>query len=57
VATVDKVPYYRSSGLYSNHTFVFPGLDMVVVRVGTDGWDQHGGSTNAFLQPIVAAVL
>jgi hypothetical protein len=21
------------------------------------GWDQHGGSTNAFLQPIVAAVL
>src|SRR4051794_26220366 len=57
VATVDKVPYYRSSGLYSNHTFVFPSLDMVVVRVGEDGWDQHGGSTNAFLQPIVAAVL
>jgi hypothetical protein len=57
VATVDKVPYYRSSGLYSNHTFVFPSLDMVVVRVGTDGWDQHGGSTSTFLQPIVAAVL
>jgi hypothetical protein len=55
VATVDKVPYYRSSGLYNNHTFVFPGLDMVVVRVGTDGWDQHGGSTSTFLQPIVAA--
>jgi hypothetical protein len=30
---------------------------MVVVRVGEDGWDQHGGATNAFLQPIVAAVL
>jgi CubicO group peptidase (beta-lactamase class C family) len=57
VATVDRVPYYRSSGLYNNHTFVFPSLNMVVVRVGTDGWDQHGGSTNAFLQPIVAAVL
>ena len=55
VATVDKVPYYRSSGLYNNHTFVFPGLDMVVVRVGTDGWADHGGSTNTFLQPIVAA--
>jgi CubicO group peptidase (beta-lactamase class C family) len=57
VATVDKVPYYRSSGLYNNHTFVFPSLNMVVVRVGTDGWDQHGGSTNTFLEPIVAAVL
>jgi hypothetical protein len=28
---------------------------MVVVRVGEDGWDQHGGSTSTFLQPIVAA--
>src|SRR4051794_3405562 len=56
IATVNKVPYYRSSGLYNNHTFVFPSLNMVVVRVGTDGWDQHGGSTNTFLQPIVAAV-
>ena len=55
VSTVNKVPYYRSSGLYNNHTFVFPSLNMVVVRVGADGWDEHGGATNTFLQPIVAA--
>lgn len=57
VGTANRVPYFRSSGLYNNHTFVFPSLNMVVVRVGTDGWDQHGGSTNTFLQPIVGAVL
>jgi hypothetical protein len=49
------VPYYRSSGLYNNHTFVFPSLNMVVVRVGTDGWSQHGGSTSTFLRPIMEA--
>ena len=53
---INNIPYFRSSGLYNNHTFVFPSLDMVVVRVGADGWDQHGGSTNTFLQPIVTAV-
>jgi CubicO group peptidase (beta-lactamase class C family) len=57
IPTVNKVPYYRASGLYNNHTFVIPSLGMVVVRVGTDGWDQHGGSTNSFLQPIVTGVL
>ena len=46
---------YHSSGLYSNHTFVIPSLDMVVVRLGTDGWREHGGSTTTFLKPIVAA--
>ena len=56
VSRFNKVPYFRSSGLYNNHTFVFPSLNMVVVRVGADGWDQHGGSTNTFLQPIVTAV-
>ena len=55
VSSVNGVPYYRSSGLHNNHTFVFPTLNMVVVRVGTDGWADHGGSTNTFLQPIVAA--
>ena len=56
VISINKVPCYYSAGLYANHTFVFPTLNMVAVRVGTDGWDQHGGSTNTFLQPIVAAV-
>lgn len=55
VTSINKVPCYYSAGLYANHTFVFPSLNMVVVRVGTSGWDQYGSATNTFLQPIVAA--
>ena len=57
LGNVSGVPNYRSTGLYSNHTIVMPSLNMVVVRIGTDGWDQHGGSTSTFLRPIVDAVL
>ena len=55
LTTVGNVRCYHSWGLYNNHTFVFPVLDMVVVRLGTDGWSEHGGSNSTFLKPIVAA--
>jgi hypothetical protein len=30
---------------------------MVVVRIGTNGWRNHGGVLASFLKPIVGAVI
>lgn len=57
VATVDGVPHYRMSGINNNHVFVIPSLSIIVVRLGTDGWDNHGGSKADFLRPIQDAVI
>ena len=47
---------YHSLGKNDNLTIVIPSLDMVVVRISTDGWRNHGGVLASFLKPIVDAV-
>ena len=47
---------FYSYGKHNNHVFVIPSLDLVVVRVGTDGWSSRGGTHAAFLRPVVQAV-
>ena len=48
---------YYSYGKNNNHTFVIPSLDIVAVRVGIDGWSNHGGKHVSFIKPIVDAVI
>jgi CubicO group peptidase (beta-lactamase class C family) len=43
-------------GLHNNHAFVVPGLDLVVVRLGTTGFGDDWGSVNRLLGGFVAAV-
>ena len=46
---------FYSAGKNANHTIVIPSLDMIVVRVGNEGWTEDGGKLVSFLQPIVDA--
>ncbi len=46
---------YWSTGKNNNHTLVVPSLDLVAVRVGTDGWSNHGGQHSQFFKPICDA--
>ena len=46
---------YWSTGKNNNHTLVVPSLDLVAVRVGTDGWSNHGGKHSQFFKPICDA--
>ena len=46
-----------ANGLNNNHVFVVPRLDLVAVRLGTDGWTNHGGNHAQFLEPITDAVV
>ncbi len=48
---------YWSTGKNNNHTLVVPSLDLVAVRVGTDGWSNHGGNHAQFFKPICDAVV
>jgi len=48
---------FWASGLNDNHVFVLPSQDLVVVRLGTDGWSNHGHNHASFLKPIFDAVL
>jgi CubicO group peptidase (beta-lactamase class C family) len=48
---------YHSLGKNDNLTIVVPSLDLVAVRVGRDGWRNHGGKLDPFLKPIVDAVV
>ena len=47
---------YWSTGKNNNHTLVVPSLDLVAVRVGNDGWSNHGGNHAQFFKPICDAV-
>ena len=55
MAGVPRDTFY-AFGKNANAVIVIPSLDMVVVRIGNDGWTNHGGSTGEFLQPLVDAV-
>lgn len=46
---------FYSVGKNANHTIVIPSLDLIVVRVGHDGWTNYGDKLVSFLQPIVDA--
>ena len=46
---------YWSTGKNNNHTLVVPSLDLVAVRVGTDGWSNYGGNHAQFFKPICDA--
>ena len=46
-----------ANGLNNNHVFVVPSLDLAAVRLGTDGWTNHGGNHAQFLEPITDAVV
>jgi CubicO group peptidase (beta-lactamase class C family) len=48
---------YWSTGKNNNHTLVVPSLGLVAVRVGTDGWSNHGGQHWQFFKPICDAAL
>ena len=48
---------YWSTGKNNNHTLVVPSLDLVAVRIGTDGWSNHGGNHAQFFKPICDAVV
>jgi CubicO group peptidase (beta-lactamase class C family) len=48
---------FYSLGLNDNLTIVIPSLRLVIVRLGTDGWRNHGLKLPSFLQPIVDAVI
>lgn len=48
---------FWATGLNNNHVFVLPSQDVVAVRLGTDGWTNHGGNHGQFLKPIVDAVI
>ena len=56
---VDGVPRdaYWSTGKNNNHTLVVPSLDLVAIRIGTDGWSNHGGTHGQFFKPICEAVV
>ena len=56
MAGVPRDTYY-SSGKNNNHTFVIPSLGIVAVRVGSDGWSNHGLKHVSFIKPIVDAVV
>lgn len=47
---------YWSTGKNNNHTLVVPSLDLIAVRVGNDGWSNHGGNHAQFFKPICDAV-
>ena len=48
---------YWSTGKNNNHTLVVPSLDLIAVRIGTDGWSNHGGNHAQFFKPICEAVV
>jgi CubicO group peptidase (beta-lactamase class C family) len=48
---------YWSTGKNNNHTLVVPSLNLVAVRIGIDGWSNHGGNHAQFFKPICDAVV
>ena len=48
---------FWASGLNNNHVFVLPSQDVVAVRLGTDGWTNHGFNHSFFLKPVYNAVI
>ena len=48
---------FFATGLNNNHVFVVPSLDLVAVRLGIDGWSNHGGNHAQFLKPVTDAVV
>ena len=46
---------FYAMGKNANHVIVIPSFGLVVVRVGHDGWTNHGRKLASFLQPIVDA--
>jgi hypothetical protein len=48
---VPRVATY-AMGKNTHHIIVIPSLGLVIVRVGHDGWTNHGGKLASFLQPM-----
>jgi hypothetical protein len=46
-----------ATGLNNNHVFVVPSLDLVAVRLGTDGWTHHDSNRAQVLKPVVDSVV
>ena len=48
---------FYSFGLYNNHVFIVPSLELVVVRIGDMGWGDTFASINTLLGKFVQAVV